>query len=157
MHIQPVLEYGKIVWGPHYILDQQNNYIEKVQKRATKLIHNLQEYAYDDHLVESNLTSLKYWSCWIVLIYLLDCSDLSLDGENDVRWIKKLKLQKCNHELLLKGGDLNDRIINAAHTLLSAQFPEISGFQSTIRAHNLKFQPTCSDKLPVQILHAVKQ
>ena len=59
LYIRPVLEYGNIVWGPQLcILDQQN--IEKVQRRATKLIHNLQDYTYDDHLVELNLPPLKY-------------------------------------------------------------------------------------------------
>jgi len=50
-YIRPMLEYGNIVFN------QQN--IEKVQRRATKLIHNLHDHTYDDRLVELNLSSLK--------------------------------------------------------------------------------------------------
>ena len=34
--VMPHLEYGNIIWGPHYKEDQKA--IEKVQKRATKLM-----------------------------------------------------------------------------------------------------------------------
>ena len=79
-YIQPVLEYGNIVWGPQYILDQQN--IEKVQRRATKLIHNLQDYTYDDRLVELNLPSLKYQRrrCDMIMIYQLLHNNLNVDN-----------------------------------------------------------------------------
>ena len=38
-YVRPVIEYGNIIWGPQYILDQQE--VEKVQRRATKLISDL--------------------------------------------------------------------------------------------------------------------
>ena len=37
--IRPVIEYGNIIWGPFYVMDQQA--IEKVQHRATKIIPEL--------------------------------------------------------------------------------------------------------------------
>ena len=37
--------------GPHYILDQRS--VEKVQRRATKLIHGLYNMDYSDRLVPS--------------------------------------------------------------------------------------------------------
>jgi len=51
-----VLEYGNIIWGPQYIQDQQE--IEKLLRRATKLIHDLQNHTYDDQLAYLNLPSL---------------------------------------------------------------------------------------------------
>ena len=57
--VQPHLEYGNIVWGPHFKLNQQA--IERVQKRATKLIHNIKDLPYSerlDHLKKS--PSLSY-------------------------------------------------------------------------------------------------
>ena len=54
----PILEYGNIVWGPHYILDQRS--VEKVQRRATKLIHGLYIMDYSDRLTILNLPSLQY-------------------------------------------------------------------------------------------------
>ena len=60
--VHPILhvEYGNIVWGPHYILDQRS--VEKVQsqRRATKLIHGLYNMDYSDRLTTLNLPSLQY-------------------------------------------------------------------------------------------------
>ena len=57
-YVRPVIEYGNIIWGPQYILDQQE--VEKVQRRATKLISDLQDHTYDDRLAVLDLPSLKY-------------------------------------------------------------------------------------------------
>ena len=56
--VRPILEYGNIVWRPHYILDQRS--VEKVQRRATKLIHGLYIMDYSDRLTTLNLPSLQY-------------------------------------------------------------------------------------------------
>ena len=40
------------------------------------------------------------------------------------------------------------------HSLLSFQFNEIEGFQNTLLAYNLKFQPVSNNTLSIQILHA---
>ena len=37
--VHPIVEYGNVIWGPHFALDQQS--IEKIQRRATKLISTL--------------------------------------------------------------------------------------------------------------------
>jgi len=60
-YVRPVIEYGNVViWGPQYILDQQE--VEKVQRRATKLINDLQNQTYDDRLAVLSLPSLQYRS-----------------------------------------------------------------------------------------------
>ena len=46
--VRPVIEYGNIIWGPHDIMDQQA--IEKVQRRATKLIPELRQFTYQERL-----------------------------------------------------------------------------------------------------------
>ena len=46
------------MWGPHYRGDQQ--LVEKVQKRATKMIKNLQHLPYDVRLRYLNLPSLLH-------------------------------------------------------------------------------------------------
>ena len=77
-----------------------------------------------------------------------------IKDENDW-WIKNLKLKESDRVLLLNGSDLNDTLINAAHSLLSSQFSEIeAGFQNTILVYNLKFQPVPNTTLSIQILHA---
>ena len=37
--VHPILEYGNVIYGPHYQLGDIN-ILESVQRRATKLIHN---------------------------------------------------------------------------------------------------------------------
>ena len=60
-YIRPVLEYGNITWGPQYILDQE--LIEKGQRKATKLMYDLQNRACNNHLSALNLPSLKLGDC----------------------------------------------------------------------------------------------
>ena len=56
--VRPHLEYGNVIWGPHYKGDQQG--IEKVQRRATKLIPTIQHLPYNQRLRILNLPSLQY-------------------------------------------------------------------------------------------------
>ena len=56
--VRPHLEYGKVIWGPHYKGDQVM--VEKVQKRATKLIPCIQHLPYDQRLKILKLPSLMY-------------------------------------------------------------------------------------------------
>ena len=46
------------MWGPYYVLDQQ--LMERIQGRATKLIHGLHDQPYVDHLARLHLPSLQY-------------------------------------------------------------------------------------------------
>ena len=81
-------------------------------------------------------------------------SDKSPIKEENDWWIKTLKLRESDRALILNGSDLNDNLINAAHCLLSSQFSELQGFQNTILAHHLKFQPVSDSVLCIQILNA---
>ena len=56
--IRPILEYGNLIWGPHYVADQQA--IEGVQWRATKLISSISHCPYPEKLKILNLPSLNY-------------------------------------------------------------------------------------------------
>ena len=55
--VRPVIEYANSVWGPHYILDQQN--IEKIQQRATMSLTGFQDMSCSDCLHALCLPSLK--------------------------------------------------------------------------------------------------
>ena len=46
--ILPIIEYGNVIWGPHYVIDQQAT--EKIQHRATKLIPELRHDSYQERL-----------------------------------------------------------------------------------------------------------
>ena len=56
--VRPHLGYGQSVWSP-YLLTYKRE-IEKVQRRATKLLPNLKNLCYEDRLIQLNLPSLNY-------------------------------------------------------------------------------------------------
>ena len=56
--VRPLLEYGKLIWGPFYIQDQR--LIENIQRRATRLVTTVRHYSYTDRLTLLNLPSLSY-------------------------------------------------------------------------------------------------
>jgi hypothetical protein len=56
--IRPHLEYASSVWSPH--LSRQITALEKVQKRATKLVHGLSPLPYNERLKILKLPTLKY-------------------------------------------------------------------------------------------------
>ena len=53
--VRPILEYCCTTWAPHFIKDHKE--IEKVQKRATKLVKSISHLPYGERL---NLTTLYY-------------------------------------------------------------------------------------------------
>ena len=78
-YIPTVLEYGNVIWGPQYILDQEQ--IEKVQRRATKMIHDLENCTYNECLTALNLPSLKYCRLLgdMIMIYQLFHNHFNID------------------------------------------------------------------------------
>lgn len=55
--VRPNLEYCIQVWSPHYKKDV--NLIERVQRRATRMIEGLENKTYQERLKECNLTTLE--------------------------------------------------------------------------------------------------
>ena len=55
--VRPHLEYGNIVWHPLY--KRQSSAIEKVQRRATKILRECQNMSYPQRLNYLNLFTLK--------------------------------------------------------------------------------------------------
>ena len=56
--VRPILEYCCCIWNPVYKTDADD--IEKVQRRATKLVPELRNLPYPDRLTTLNLTTLYY-------------------------------------------------------------------------------------------------
>ena len=56
--VRPHLEYANVVWGPTFRSDQDA--IERVQRRATKLVRPLRHLQYQDRLRALNLPSMYY-------------------------------------------------------------------------------------------------
>ena len=53
--VRLILDYGNVIWGPHYVLDQCK--FEDVQRRATKRVPSLRDESYIDRLTSLNLPS----------------------------------------------------------------------------------------------------
>ena len=56
--VRPLLEYNPQVWNPYMVKDISS--IEKVQRRATKLVPELHDMPYDDRLKNLSLYSLQH-------------------------------------------------------------------------------------------------
>ena len=56
--VRPILEYCSVIWNPMYKTDALE--IEKVQRRATKLVPELKELSYEERLKSLNITTLAY-------------------------------------------------------------------------------------------------
>ena len=56
--VRPHLEYGNIIWGPHFACDIKA--VERVQIRATRMIPRLKNLPYRKRLEILNLPSLSY-------------------------------------------------------------------------------------------------
>ena len=56
--VRPHLEYANSIWSPK--LERQSAAIERVQRRATKLLYEIREWLYEKRLKFLNLPSLKY-------------------------------------------------------------------------------------------------
>ena len=55
--VRPRLEYCKQAWNPH--LRKDVDMLEKIQRRATKLIPELRDLTYEERLKECGLTTLE--------------------------------------------------------------------------------------------------
>ena len=76
--IRPILEYGNVIWEPHYVLDQRK--LEGVQWRETKFVPSLRNELYIDRLTVLNLPSLSYRYRRGDLIFLFyDCTSQWFD------------------------------------------------------------------------------
>ena len=79
-------------------------------------------------------------------------SDSDPDPNSDW-WIKGLHLYASDKQVLEQDAELTDAIVNAAQSLLSTQFPHISGFQSTLLGINLHFKSFARGVQSLQILN----
>ena len=56
--VRPHLEYGNVVWGPFFKGDQKD--VEKIQRRASKLIKGIKEMSYEERLRHLKLPSMQH-------------------------------------------------------------------------------------------------
>ena len=56
--VRPHLEYGNLIWHPRYRIDKLE--VEKVQRRATKLVARLKDEPYETRLEALKIPSLEF-------------------------------------------------------------------------------------------------
>lgn len=108
--VRPHLEYASPVWCPHFRMDIDS--IEKVQRRATKLIPAISDLTYSERLLKLDLPTLQYRRLRqdLLIIYKYSHNLLSLDTHTHCR--------SCQH---------NGSMFIPSHS-------------QTTRGHHLKYQ-----------------
>ena len=112
--VRPHLEYGNIIWDPHYKEDQKA--IEK--KRATKLIPSMQDLPYEERLHQLYLASLMHWKRRgdMIQTYKIITEKLNKDLFFKIsRWATRgpnYKLYKQHANKLVRINSFPKRIVN---------------------------------------------
>ena len=116
--IRPTLEYCSAVWYPLYKGDEQE--IEKVQRRATKLVPHLSALSYPERLRELNLTTLHYRRKHTDMIQVyrivhnidkIDFDVFFTKNDNPTRG-HKYKLDKPRANTKIRANSFSHRVIN---------------------------------------------
>ena len=56
--VRPIVEYNNVIWGPSYTLDNQK--LERMQRKATRMIPSINHLSYYDRLRHLNMPSLQH-------------------------------------------------------------------------------------------------
>ena len=87
--VRPHLEYASSVWSPHTKKYQEK--LEKVQRRATRLVPELKHLSYEERLQMLKLPSLQYRRLRTDLIQLFKMTHGLVEMDTDTHCMK------CNH------------------------------------------------------------
>ena len=138
--IRPILEYCSVVWHPLYKGDEQE--IEKVQRRATKLVPQLMELSYPERLRELNLTTLYYRRKRTDMIQVyrivhnidkIDYDLFFIKNDNGTRGHDE-KLDKPRANTKIRQNSFSHRIINDWNALSdnTVNSPSINSFKNAL-------------------------
>ena len=112
------LEYGNVIWGPFFKEDAK--LVEKVQKRATKLVPELRNMAYEERLRKLNLPSLQHRRRRgdMIFTYKIMSGKVKLDPSEIFTMAKKTmrshkyKIQKTKVNSTRKTNAFSNRIVH---------------------------------------------
>ena len=119
--VRPHLEYGNTVWHPHLVRNIES--IEKVQRRATKLVPELHDKDYEVRLKLLDLPSMEYRRLrgdlietykYLTCIYLVEgCPLQRIEGQQISTRGHSLKLNKPRSRKNTRLHFFSNRIVNA--------------------------------------------
>ncbi len=78
--VRPILEYSTCVWSPYLMKDIRR--LERIQRRATKLVHNISHLEYTDRLKKLGIPTLEYRRKRSDLIQVFK----AIHGLDDMKW-----------------------------------------------------------------------
>ena len=142
--VRPILEYGNAVWGPFFVTDQIA--IEKVQRRATKLVTSIRELPYNERLSTLKLPSLYYRRRRgdMILVYqifhgLIDINPSIFFAPATVSTTRghNYKIFKPHSQCLTRSNFFSNRVINDWNSLPTniVNANSINNFKSLLDEH----------------------
>ena len=120
--VRSLLEYGQSIWSPIFL--KQSREIEKVQRRATKLIPAIKDFSYGERLKHLKLPSLKYRRLRGDLIQVFNLFKASNNStfftlKNSTTRGHNLKLFKNHSRTNLRKHSFSNRVVDTWNSLSS--------------------------------------
>ena len=121
--VRPILEYCRVIWYPIFKTNAQE--IEKVQRRATKLVHPLRNVSYSERLKSLNLTTLEYRRKRADMLQVfriankmdnIEFKDFFILNKNPTRG-HKWKIDKPRATTSVRQNSFSHRVVNDWNTL----------------------------------------
>ena len=149
--ICPHLEYASVIWNPCQLGNARS--IEKIQRRATRIVPQLRDIPYHDRLNALDLPSLLYRRRFLDMVIVYKIIH-GLDGapfhdffrsHNTSMRSNGFKLYKYFSRLNVRKFSFSQRVINDWNDLLMevVQTPNVTSFKAALHnfweCHNLTF------------------
>jgi hypothetical protein len=139
--VRPHLEYGAPIWQPYKMMDITA--MEKVQRRATKLVSSLRHLAYEDRLKKLELPTLRFRRLrgdiietykLMTGIYDSTLPPLLYTDNCDRTRGHRLKLKKSRWNTTLRGNSFSNRVTNQWNALPEevVSAPSLNAFKNRL-------------------------
>ena len=118
--VRPHLEYGQCIWSPYLIHCKKE--IEKVQRRATKIVPGMNNLSYEERLTKLKLSSLNYRRMRGDLIQVFKLSkskDFHLFFKccNNATRGHNIKIEKKYNRIEIRKNCFSNRVVNKWNAL----------------------------------------
>ena len=154
--VRPHLEYGNLVWGPFNRADQK--LVERIQRRATRMVASLRHLPYEERLRALQLPSLYYRRKRGDMIFTYQILHGGVDGiptdflklasDTSTRG-HPLKLLKWAAQSRVRRSALAIRVVNDWNSLPSEVVcsPTVNSFKASLDAHwaHIRYQIPVTD------------
>ena len=115
--VRPVIEYGNSVWGPFYKGDRVM--LEKIQRKATRLVPDLRQLPYTERLKELHIPTLEYRRIRGDLIMTYKLVTGKTEADEGFMEVERRQHQTRGHSLRLKK-TLSRKQVRRNHLLVRA-------------------------------------